>query len=303
MEAAFGANFGGVRLHTDGDAATLSDQLNARAFTVGRHVAFGAGEFKPDTIVGDALIAHELAHVVQQGSSESPSTIAETSGTIGRLEEDADRAAVGAVGSLWGGLIGPVARMAPTLKSGLQLSRCSRTQTKATTMTMSPVTIAVKQAAVALSQRGAAEYKVQWAVGGNKNGWVIQHVKFQGAVQDAAGPVVAKNSGLEYWEGWQTRNGNVFIGSSANAHQTDTFRTISEDASTKGQVEIIGKVAFVDGYNLTEPPWGHAVAAAGALPTMTAAPDGWVDGSAQDHTLKVNYDDIAGTPQTQVGTP
>lgn len=171
------------------------------------------------------------------------------------------------------------------------------------TVTMRAVNITVKQAAVALSQRGSAEYKVQWSVGGGKNGWVVQHVKFQGAIQNAGGPVAAKNSGLEYWEGWQVRNGNVFIGSSASAHQSDTFRTISEGAKTKGQVEIIGKVAFLEGYDLAEPPWGHTVAAAGALPTMTAAPDGWADGSAQNHTLRVDYDDIAGTPQTQVGTP
>lgn len=171
-------------------------------------------------------------------------------------------------------------------------------------MTMSAVTINVTQAPIALSQRGSAEYKVRWSVGGGKNGWVIQHVKFQGAIQNSAGAAVAaRNSGLEYWEGWQVRNGAVFVGSSGSAHQADTFRTISEDAKTKGQVSIIGKVAFVENYNLTEPPWGHTVAAAGALPTMTSAPDGWSDGSAQDHTLRVNYDDVAGTPQTQVGNP
>ena len=170
-------------------------------------------------------------------------------------------------------------------------------------MNMGAVTITVKQAALALSQRGSAEYKVQWSVGGGKNGWVIQHVKFQHAIQNAAGPAAARNPLIEYWEGWQVRNGAVFVGSSASAHQADTFRTISEDAKTKGDIQILGKVAFVEDYNLAEPPWGHNVAAAGALPTMTSAPDGWSDGKAQDHTMKVSYDDIAGTPQTQVGSP
>lgn len=299
MERAFGANFGGVRLHTDARAAKLSDQLNARAFTIGRDVAFGAGEFKPGSIGGDALIAHELAHVLQQRGSEAGPTRASSPLSASQLEEDADSSAVGVVASLWGGLKGDASKMAPTLKSGLRLSRCSREKP----MAMSPVTIAVKQAAMALSQRGSAEYKVQWSVGGGKDGWVIQHVKFGGAVQNAAGPVARNNADLEYWEGWQVRNGDVFVGSTASAHQTDTFRTISEDANTKGRVEIVGKVAFIEGYGLSEPPWGHTVAPAGALPTMTVAPTGWAGGSAQDHTMKVDYDDIAKTPQTQVGTP
>ncbi len=168
-------------------------------------------------------------------------------GSESQLEQDADRSAIGVVASLWGGLKNGAARMAPGLKSGLQLSRCSRGSMK-----MSPVAIAVKKAATALNQRGSAEYQVQWSVGAGVNGWVIQHVTFQGAVQDASGTVVPNNSGLEYWEGWEARNGKVYVGSSASPHQSDTFRTTSENANTKGRVEIIGKVAIVEGYNLTE---------------------------------------------------
>jgi hypothetical protein len=66
MEGAFGRSFTGVAVHTDGRAARLLSNLNARAFTVGEHVAFGGGEYRPVTMIGDALIAHELAQVVQQ---------------------------------------------------------------------------------------------------------------------------------------------------------------------------------------------------------------------------------------------
>lgn len=300
MESAFGANFGGVRLHTGTRAATTSDQLNARAFTVGRDVAFGAGEFRPGTVAGDALIAHELAHVLQQGGAESASVQSKLPESTGQLEADADRSAVGVVAALWGPPKVGAAKVAPGLKSGLRLSRCSRDSKP---LVMSPVTIAVKQPAKALNQRGSAEYKVQWSVGAGKNGWVLQHVKFGGAIQDAAGPATRNNSDLEYWEGWEVRSGSVYVGSSASAHQTDTFRTTTEPANTKGQIDITGKVAFVEGYGLSEPPWGHTVAAAMSLPTMTTAPTGWSDASAQDHTLTVNYDDIAKTPQTQVGSP
>ena len=130
MESAFGTGFGGVRLHADAAGAQLSDRLSARAFTVGQHVAFGAGEFRPGSIEGDALIAHELAHVVQQGGSEQPSTLPKSPDSAGRLEEDADRSAIGVVNALWGGSKGGAGRLGPGLKSGLRLSRCSNNAPK-----------------------------------------------------------------------------------------------------------------------------------------------------------------------------
>jgi hypothetical protein len=130
MESAFGMEFSRVRTHTDTTAAALSDRMNARAFTVGEHVAFGASEYKPGTIVGDALIAHELAHVVQQGggaASVAPMQGGET--TYNSLEDDADQSAVGALAALWKGAKGILANIVekavPRLRSGLRLQRCT----------------------------------------------------------------------------------------------------------------------------------------------------------------------------------
>ena len=128
MESAFGRSFAHVQVHSDGNAAGLSHRLNARAFTVGNHVAFGAGEYRPGTIVGDALMAHELAHVAQQsGAAESVQPMASGSASYGALERDADIAAVGAVATLWG-LRLPTPRLpvraTPRLSSGLRLQRC-----------------------------------------------------------------------------------------------------------------------------------------------------------------------------------
>ena len=67
FEGFFGADLGGVRLHTDGRAAGLSRSLGAEAFTVGSDVFFGDGRFDPSNPGGLDLIAHELTHVVQQG--------------------------------------------------------------------------------------------------------------------------------------------------------------------------------------------------------------------------------------------
>ncbi|HKV40331.1 MAG TPA: DUF4157 domain-containing protein [Blastocatellia bacterium] len=126
MEAAFGHSFSHVRVHNDASGAELSANLNAKAFTLGEHVAFGSGEYRPGTIVGDALIAHELAHVVQQGGAHS-SPLRTGEEEQGALEQDADLSAVGAVASIWGGV--PAARdvganSIPRLRSGLRLSRC-----------------------------------------------------------------------------------------------------------------------------------------------------------------------------------
>lgn len=70
MESAFGTDMSDVRIHTDDRAATLSRQLDARAFTAGSDVFFGAGEYQPDTSGGQHLLAHELAHTVQQGGPQ-----------------------------------------------------------------------------------------------------------------------------------------------------------------------------------------------------------------------------------------
>jgi Domain of unknown function (DUF4157)/Protein-glutamine gamma-glutamyltransferase len=62
----FGSDFSQVRVHTDARAAHLARSINARAFTLGRDVVFGAGEYSTDTFAGKKLLAHELTHVVQQ---------------------------------------------------------------------------------------------------------------------------------------------------------------------------------------------------------------------------------------------
>ena len=66
FEARFGHDFSRVRIHAGGEAREASDAIGARAFTVGDHIAFAAGEWAPGTSAGRRLLAHELSHVVQQ---------------------------------------------------------------------------------------------------------------------------------------------------------------------------------------------------------------------------------------------
>ncbi len=69
MESRFGVDFSQVRVHTGTDAAQMSQELNAQAFTVGRDIYFGNGKYNPQTSSGQQLLAHELTHVVQQGAA------------------------------------------------------------------------------------------------------------------------------------------------------------------------------------------------------------------------------------------
>ncbi|MCK8496676.1 DUF4157 domain-containing protein [Myxococcus fulvus] len=66
MEERFGYDFGGVRIHTSGQAHAAARALSAHAFTVGGDIYFAAGAYAPHSQTGRRLLAHELTHVVQQ---------------------------------------------------------------------------------------------------------------------------------------------------------------------------------------------------------------------------------------------
>jgi hypothetical protein len=66
MEPRFGHDFSRVRVHADGRAAESARAVDSLAYTVGRDVVFGVGQYLPGTSAGQKLLAHELSHVVQQ---------------------------------------------------------------------------------------------------------------------------------------------------------------------------------------------------------------------------------------------
>ncbi|MBD2681281.1 MULTISPECIES: DUF4157 domain-containing protein [Nostoc] len=68
MEQAFGADFSGVKVHTDAQSDRLNQSIQAKAFTTGEDVFFRQGAYEPSSRGGQELIAHELTHVIQQGS-------------------------------------------------------------------------------------------------------------------------------------------------------------------------------------------------------------------------------------------
>jgi hypothetical protein len=69
MEPRFGADFSGVRLHTGSTAAQLNRAVSAQAFTHGRDIYLGAGTNNLESSTGKQLLAHELAHTIQQGAA------------------------------------------------------------------------------------------------------------------------------------------------------------------------------------------------------------------------------------------
>jgi hypothetical protein len=82
MEPRFGADFSGIKIHTDSISAKLNRRLNARAFAYSKHI-FGENQFKPDSDEGKRLIAHELTHTIQQGAaSQCVAKKAETSNKV-----------------------------------------------------------------------------------------------------------------------------------------------------------------------------------------------------------------------------
>lgn len=108
MSSRLGADFTGVRLHTNDRAAASAGALNAEAYSVGPHIVFGAGRYAPGAAAGQRLLAHELAHVVQQGgrapAAGQPLQVALADSP---LEDAADRAAASVAQAGRGGGIPP----------------------------------------------------------------------------------------------------------------------------------------------------------------------------------------------------
>ena len=86
-------DFGVVRLHTDAQAAESARSVNALAYTVGDHIVFGSGQYAPRSHSGRNLLAHELAHVVQQRGSTG-AMVQRRGGTFGGFFSDLGRSFV-----------------------------------------------------------------------------------------------------------------------------------------------------------------------------------------------------------------
>ena len=109
MEPRFGHDFSNVRVHTDAKAADSAGAVNALAYTVGRNVVFGAGQYRPTTPQGRNLVAHELTHVLQQTAGH------DTNSSLTQAEVEADRNATALVDA-----------QSPTVQFGVALGAVQR---------------------------------------------------------------------------------------------------------------------------------------------------------------------------------
>lgn len=99
MEPRFRHDFSRVRVHADHEAAASANCMGALAYTVGRHMIFAEGQYAPTTPAGKRLLAHELAHTVQQRSAADVAGIAQLgAGAVNDpVEAEAERASLAAV--------------------------------------------------------------------------------------------------------------------------------------------------------------------------------------------------------------
>ena len=97
LEPAMGGSLDGVRVHTGDGAEALARAVTARAFTVGNDIYFGRGEYRPGTTEGNELIAHEVAHTIQQRGApmDGPLTVSQPGDSLEREAEAAARDAIG----------------------------------------------------------------------------------------------------------------------------------------------------------------------------------------------------------------
>ncbi|MBW2664140.1 MAG: DUF4157 domain-containing protein [Deltaproteobacteria bacterium] len=104
FEPKFGADFNAVRIHTGTESAELNQLVQAKAFTHGSDIHFGAGQYDPSSTTGKELLAHELTHVVQQDAVKRDNSVrfrpALVQGNVSRAIQRAIRIPAGVLAAL-----------------------------------------------------------------------------------------------------------------------------------------------------------------------------------------------------------
>jgi hypothetical protein len=135
---------------------------------------------------------------------------------------------------------------------------------------------------------GGYTYAVRWGLAGadaTTNGFIVQQLTFDLRRQSCAGG--DNNFSKKYWEAWQVRGGQIFVGTSTSPHSADTFR-VPATPDHRGVNFEEGKAKFIPGY--TAPlSWG-TVPEAGSLPATETEPAGWSNSGALVRSVRVSFD-------------
>jgi hypothetical protein len=133
LETSLGTDLSGVRVHTGTDSATAAAAVGARAYTVGQDIHFAPGQYAPDDAFGVHLLAHEVAHTVQQRDAAPAANDALTVSSPGDAHEreadhfaDAFTSSPIATADASPRLIAPATRVAPQLVAGVRRGVISR---------------------------------------------------------------------------------------------------------------------------------------------------------------------------------
>lgn len=159
FEGSLGADLGGVRVHTGEASATANDAVGAKAYTMGNDIHFGAGQYDPSSVAGEHLLAHEVAHTVQQsGSAQRMQFKLAVSSPGDHLEHEADTAASAMVSGTSTSVTGA---------SGLNRSVIQREEKPAAPPLLAPgaFTIGVAEKKVKLAPLGP--FKFEATMGGS----------------------------------------------------------------------------------------------------------------------------------------
>jgi hypothetical protein len=183
MEARFGFDFSMVRVHADGLATQSALAVDARAYAVGKHIVFQTDKFNPGSHDGKVLIAHELAHVVQQeANSVTTSSSSSRLDDSGSSRGSAEQAQLNATPSLNG----------PTQRPVLQRQRADESQPP-TTATAAPGSPAATQSQPATTAATAVPVNSPTAQPGSQWSTEIPYIHFDlldfyGSYSNPAGP-------------------------------------------------------------------------------------------------------------------
>jgi hypothetical protein len=266
MEPRFGHYFSQVRVHTDSQAAESARAVGALAYTVGQHVVFETGQFRPDSLEGQKLLAHELAHTVQQEhlSAGRPYVVAPVNDP---LEREALFAESGHSRAITG-------------QSDVKLHR-------------QPVPPPTSVPALTYTTQGPTQYQcgdfswpVKWQLNGateRTNGFIVQKVKTELLTESCFN--VPDHKFEVWWEAWQVKNGRIMSGTSDRESMGDELK-VTGTMGSKGSTSMTGAAKFMENY--TEPlGWGR-LKSAGPLPATDKPPAGWSESGSKYRFIGVS---------------
>lgn len=227
-----------------------------------------------------ALIDHETAHLV--GRSQPHRLVNQGPGREQAAPEQSR-----------GGLRARLQRAA----SGLSVQRCGGKPSQS-----GPPAILTKStvAGPTTTDCGGFSWGARWSLSGatsSTNGFVVQEVNWIFDIKDAAGTPVDGPTRMgfpaaftHFWEGWQVRGGQVFVGTTTSPHNADTYGSPGGGDGTKGSITIRGRANFYPDVTLPSGFAARNAPPAWALPVTTSDPGLPAGTGALDHNITATWD-------------